>query len=291
MTAAWGAAVRPARTPGRPASNAWPLAIQPHGPAPSEDITLWADSRGRATGAPGTAVVWRLGGRSLGGDPALCGHHHTPPPDSSGPRGNPGGGKGTASVSRAPPDQLPVLPGLLTLPSLPPRATPEALRGTGSLVPSLVSRPGRGALRGEAKDGATNTYPELSRSPGRPLCPGCARDSPLCLHDEGVGLRPGLRTWFPRTKHCHGPAPWRTAASPLPLETRHCPHSHGHRVRAGLCLTVPRHPRASLLLNSPGLPRARTGHTRHTRREATDDARVVRTRSPAQPRGGGRRLP
>lgn len=80
----------------------------------------------------------------------------TPPPDSSGPRGNPGGGKGTASVSRAPPDQLPVLPGLLTLPSLPPRATPEALRGTGSLVPSLASRPGRGALRGEAKDGASS---------------------------------------------------------------------------------------------------------------------------------------
>lgn len=79
---------------------------------------------------------------------------------------------------------------------------------------------------------------------------------------------------------------------PPPFETRPCPQSCGHRVPAGPCLTVPGHPRASLL-NSLALPRGRTGHTRHTHRKATskntDDACAVRTRHPEQPRekGGG----
>lgn len=69
------------------------------------------------------------GGRSLGGDPVLCGHS-PPSPESSGPCRAPGGGKGTASVSQAPSDQLPELPGLLVLPSM---ATLEVRQVLGPL--------------------------------------------------------------------------------------------------------------------------------------------------------------
>lgn len=260
MTAAWGAAVRPARTPRRPASNAWPLAIQPHGPAPSEDIALWADSRGRATGAPGTAVVWRLGGRSLGGDPALCGHHHR---TAQGLGGTLEEGRGQRVCLGRHRTSSPCSPAYSRCPPCPRGPPPRRCEVPGPSCPRWQVGQGEGLCGVRRRTG-----PPLS---ARRRCGAPSGATNLVPTDEAL-------SWAGAVEDCRLPSATGDAA----LSTQPRPPSPGW--------ALPHCPQASQSQSPPELPRAPQGsHGTHTSHPSGGHGRCTRRKDAFPGAASGRR--
>lgn len=216
-------------------------------------------------GAPGTAVVWRLGGRSLGGDPVLCGHHHHDPPPrtAQGLGGTLEEGRGQRVCLGRHRTSSPCSPAYSCCPPCPRGPPPRRCEVPGPSCPRWRVGQGEGLCGVRRRTG-----PPLS---ARRRCGAPSGATNLVPTDKAL-------SWAGAVEDCRLPSATRDVA----LSTEPRPPSPGW--------ALPHCPQASQSQSPPELPRAPQGsHGTHTSHPSGGHGRCTRRKGAFPGAASGRR--